>query len=258
MILELKVKLEDRIKLLINTAILEQDTDPLNSSLTMELKARTGQLILVELEDANAREGKGCFDYGGSYPTRLQRYMGVVDKFAPFGINKDSKTIQLPTTQYVEQDLSGMKRYQQPWLLEELPIILKWNEFPDTYANNQLRSKLAPGEENGFIRTLRLLVGEEAEKHFQEQGYTPDFLRGCLLLDYDASPQTKGKVVESIRTMENKEKPSFDHKETMQQKLALARELKLDQGTWSYQAQPGVMINGPIYLAELCRKYEVK
>ena len=64
MILELKVKLEDKIKLLVNTAMLEEDTDPLNTSLTMELKARTSQLLLVELEDAHSRRGTGCFDYG--------------------------------------------------------------------------------------------------------------------------------------------------------------------------------------------------
>ncbi len=253
MLSQLKVKLKDRIKHLVNTAILEEDTDPLNTSLTLELKAKTGQVIFVELEEANARRGTGCNDQGGSYATRMQRYLGIIDQHVPFGINKDSKTIQLPTIKYVAQDVNGMDHFQQPWSLEELPIMLKWDELPDTLANNRYKSKLAPGEEMGFIRTLRLLVGEEAEQHFRE-GYTPDFLRGCVLLGYDASPQTKGEVVTAIKQMDEK----GSAKESMQKKLAEAHELKLDQGTWSYDLQPGITINGPVYLNDLCRKYEVK
>jgi hypothetical protein len=73
--LRLKVKLEDRIKLLIDTAVLDQDIDLLTTSLTLELKEKAGQVILIELEDANARAGLGCFDYGGFYPTRIERYL---------------------------------------------------------------------------------------------------------------------------------------------------------------------------------------
>ncbi len=252
MLSRLKVKLEDQIKHLVNTAMLDQDTDPLNTSLTMELKGKTGQPILVELEDANARRGTGCNDQGGSYATRTQRYLGIIDQHVPFGINKDSKTIQLPTIKYVAQDVNGMDPFQQPWSLEELPIMLKWDELPDTLANNRYKSKLGPGEEMGFIRTLRLLVGEDAEQYFRA-GYTPDFLRGCVLLGYDASAQTKGKVVTAIKQMDEK----GSAKESMQKKLAEARELKLDQGNWTYDSQPGITVNGSMYLTDLCRKYEV-
>ena len=130
-------------------------------------------------------------------------------------------------------------------------------ELPDTSANWMLKSKLPLGEKQGNVRTMQILIGEDVERYFQQSrttAYLHAHLHACLLLGYDPSPETKGKLVEHIRLMEAKKTP----RETMQEKLQEARDLKLDQRDWSYDYQPGITINGPKYLAALYEKYKIK
>ncbi len=252
--------LTERVKHLINATVMNTDTNPLNTSIMLELKQNTGKPLLVELQDGHARRGSGCWDYGGTSHGRLQLYLGIIDQFTPFRLSSESRRVHFPTTDYVKFDGSPFHPQMVDVLeKEEGNIVLRWNEIPDTCANWNLKSKLPERLKRGSVREMNLLLGEQVEHYFSEKfsgEWIPFYLHCCTILDYDVSPQTKGKVVENIRKIE--EKARVDHNEQIKRKLVEARELKLDQGNWNYEPRPGITINGPKYLAELCKRYEIR
>ena len=257
-----ELNLTEQVKNIINAALIGGDTNPLNTSIMIELEQNTGKPLLVELQDGYARKASDCWNPGGTSSGRLQLYLGIIDPATPFKISPKNQRIHLPTTTYVKYDGSPYHPNMTEVLeTEEGNIVLGWSEIPDTHTNWNLKSKLSSRDEAGTVREMQLLEGEKVEQYFSEKfdgEWIPFYLHSCVLLGYDPSPQTKGKIVENIRRMEENAKPSLDHNEQIQKKIAEARELKLDQGIWSYESQPGVTINGPVYLNELCRKYKVE